>query len=96
MTLEKVAQKYISEIGENLTFEKAEEIAGKINNLVYSKNKTSISQTDKELIYEYILIAIEKGSIIVEEDLRESQNAKNRNAASYLLQTLQPKKRNKK
>lgn len=96
MTLEKVAQKYISEIGENLTFEKAEEIAGKINNLVYSKNKTSISQTDKELIYEYILIAIEKGSIIVEEDLREYQNAKNRNAASYLLQTLQPKKRNKK
>lgn len=96
MTLEKVAQKYISEIGENLTFEKAEEIAGKINNLVYSKNETSISQTDKELIYEYILIAIEKGSIIVEEDLRESQNAKNRNAASYLLQTLQPKKRNKK
>lgn len=50
MTLEKVAQKYISEIGENLTFEKAEEIAGKINNLVYSKNKTSISQTDKELL----------------------------------------------
>lgn len=93
MTLKQLSEKYLNEIGEKLTFEKAEEIGLKINALVYSESNKEISETDKDIIYDYIQKGIREKNISVEAFFQDSQNASNRNAAAHLLQIIKGKKR---
>lgn len=88
MTLKELAQKYLSEIGDNLSFEKAETIANKINGLVYSKTNEKISQTDKEIIFKYIHEGIVERKMSVTIFVNDSQNSKSRNAATHLLDLI--------
>lgn len=89
MTLKELAQKYMNEIGDNLSFEKAESLAGQINGLVYSKSNQPISQTDKEIIFNYIHEEIIERKISVSAFFNDSQNSKSRNAATHLLNLIQ-------
>lgn len=88
MTLKELAQKYLNEIGDNLSFEKAEDIANQINGLVYSKTNVKMSQTDKEIIFKYIHQGIIERKMSVTAFISDSQNSKSRNATTHLLDLI--------